>query len=154
MRLSDFLEPDLVIPDLRTDGVGPTIRALASHLEGTGRIQDVEAVVTALEGREASHSTSLGNGVALPHSTIPGLEKPVVLVARAPEGVSFGSAGEERVRLFFILLSPEEQAGTHIKLLARVVRLVRRSDFLRTIMEAGDSTALLAAVHQFDASHS
>lgn len=153
MRLADFLEPDLVIPDLRTDGVGPTIRAFVERLEEAGRIRDPDTVAAALEEREASQSTALGNGVALPHSTIAGLDEPVLLLARAPGGVPFG-ADAERVQLFFVLLSPQEQAGTHIKLLARIVRLARRPDFMRSVLETGSAHALVEAVGHFDASHS
>lgn len=154
MRLTEFLQPELVLPDLQTEGLASTLQAFATHLEETGRIQDGSAVVAALEEREASHSTSLGNGVALPHATVAGLERPVVLVARAPRGVSFGSTGGDPIRLFFVLLSPADQAGAHIKLLARIVRLVRRPDFIPSVLDAGNADAIVAAVGRLDAIHS
>lgn len=151
MRLSEFLEPDLVVLDFQTEGVEDTIKALVERLRDAGAVADTKAVASALIEREASHSTSLGNGVALPHATVPGVDRPVVLVARAPQGVRFGATGGEPVRLFFVLLSPLTEAGRHIKLLARIVRLVRRPGFVASLMEAGNSEALVDAVERMDA---
>lgn len=153
MRLNEFLEPDLVVLDLQTEEVEDTINKLVGHLRDAGAVSDTEVVSRALIDREASHSTSLGNGVALPHATVPGVDRPVVLVARAPQGVRFGTTAGEPVRLFFVLLSPLTQAGTHIKLLARIVRLVRRPGFVASLMEAESGDALMDAIEQIDALH-
>lgn len=153
MRLSKFLEPDLVVLDIQTEGVEDTINTLVERLRGAGAVADAEAVARALIEREASHSTSLGNGVALPHATVPGVNRPVVLIGRAPQGVRFDAADGEPVRLFFVLLSPMTEAGQHIKLLARIVRLVRRPGFVASLMEAESGEALMDAVERMDALH-
>ncbi|HUG41429.1 MAG TPA: PTS sugar transporter subunit IIA [Longimicrobiales bacterium] len=153
MRLSDYLEPDLVLLDLRTEGVEDTLEAVVERLRQAGSVVDPAAVVRALAERESSHSTSLGNGVALPHATVSGMDRPVVVVAVAPAGVPFGRDAEEPVRLFFVLLSPLTEAGTHIKLLARIVRLVRRPGFVAALLEAGSGEALVNAVERLDALH-
>lgn len=153
MRISEFLEPDLVLLDLRTEGVEDTIGALVDRLREAGAVSDPDPVARALIEREASHSTSLGNGVALPHATAPGVDHPVVVVAMAPQGVRFGTEAGEPVRLFFMLLSPVAQAGMHIKLLARIVRLVRRPGFVASLMETESGEALLDAIERMDALH-
>ena len=153
MRLSDFLEPELVLLDLRTKGVDDTLSAVVDRLRDVHAIEEPEAVVRALAERESAHSTSLGNGVALPHATVAGIERPVVVVAVAPEGVAFGEDETEPVRVFFVLLSPMTQAGTHIKLLARIVRLVRRPGFVGSLGEADSGEALVQAIARMDALH-
>ncbi len=154
MRLSDYLEPDLILLDLHTTGVPDTLAAFAHRLEESGRAGDADAVREALQEREESHTTSLGNGVALPHATVPGLTHPVILIGVAPEGVHFGRDEDAAVcRLFFVLLSPLEQAGTHIKLLARIVRLVRHPEFVDEIMAADSGAALIQRIERVDALH-
>ena len=153
MRLSDFLEPELVLLDLRTKGVDDTLAAVVDRLRDVHDIDEPQAVVRALAERESAHSTSLGNGVALPHATVPGIDRPMVVVAVAPEGVPFGEDEEEPVRVFFVLLSPTAQAGTHIKLLARIVRLVRRPGFVGSLGEADSGEALVQAIARMDALH-
>ena len=155
MRLSDYLEPGLVILDLGTRTTEETIAALVDHLAASGRLDDPESVRKGLVEREESHTTSLGNGVALPHTTVSGLNRPLLLVAVSPEGVPFGPDGEASLpdRLFFLLLSPLDQAGTHIKLLARIVRLVRSPAFVEALVSAESGEALLHEIEREDALH-
>lgn len=152
MRLSEFLEPDLVVLDLRSRGIEDTLATLVDHVRSVRDVEDPGAMVQALIERETAHSTSLGNGVALPHATVPGIEHPLVLIAVAPEGADFGE-GPEPVRLFFLLLSPLAEAGTHIKLLARIVRLVRKPEVVAALVEAETAEALLEEVERLDALH-
>lgn len=150
MRLSEYLEPRHVVIDLRTHGVEDTIRTLVRRLEELGSVDDAVLVEKALIERESSHTTSLGNGVALPHATVPGLERSVILVGVAPDGLRFGSGDGEPDRLFFVLLSPLNQAGTHIKLLARIVRLVRRPGLIDTLLAAGSGDEVVDAIERVD----
>ena len=154
MRLTDYLEPDLVLTGLEADGVESAIDAMVRAVHDAGRIDDPDRVRRAVLQRESSHTTSLGNGVALPHATVSGLDRARVLVAIAPDGVSFGpDGGDEPERLFFMLLSPLEEAGTHIKLLARIVRLVRRRDFVDALLAADSAEAVVAEIEREDARH-
>lgn len=155
MRLSDYLEPELVLLDLRTTGVEDTLHACVERLVEVGRLKAADQVERALLDRETTHTTALGNGVALPHATISEVERPLILVAVSPDGVAFGPADQESPpeRLFFMLLSPANQAGTHIKLLARIVRLVRIPDFVESVVGATDGNALIDRIERVDAEH-
>lgn len=155
MRLSEYLEPELVLTDLEAAGVEEAIEAMVDRIHQAGRIDDPDQVRKAVLEREASHTTALGNGVALPHATVGGLDRARVLVAVAPDGVPFGPDDREGQpeRLFFMLLSPLEEAGTHIKLLARIVRLVRRRDFVDALIGAGSAGAIIDEIQREDALH-
>ena len=155
MRLSQFIKPDLVLLELHTEGVEDTLHAFAERLGETGHVAEVEGVERALIEREESHTTSLGNGVALPHATVPGLERPLIMVGVAPDGVAFQPDEEDAVpnRLFFVLLSPANEAGTHIKLLARIVRLVRSRGFVEALIKADTGEALIDQIERVDAQH-
>jgi mannitol/fructose-specific phosphotransferase system IIA component (Ntr-type) len=155
MRLTEFLEPDLVVIGLSTSGVEDTIASLVDRLAETGHVDAADAVRRAVVDRERSHTTSLGNGVALPHATVREVERPLILVATAPNGIEFGPAvdGQGVDRLFFLLLSPVDAAGTHIKILARIVRLVRNTGFVDTLIGAESGAALVAEIEREDALH-
>lgn len=155
MRLTDYLEPELVVLDLDTVGVEDTLRRLATHLTDAGRVPDTAEVTAALLRREESHTTSLGNGVALPHATLDRIERPLILVATAPDGIRFGPDrdGQQHDRLFFLLLSPADAAGTHIKMLARIVRLVRAPAFVERLVAADTAEGLVAEVAREDGLH-
>lgn len=153
MRIHELLRPDLVILDLRSRGVEDTIHALVTRLHDVGVVSDRETLEEALLEREAVHTTALGHGVAVPHAMLPRLEKPTVLVAIAPDGTAFGPTGLDPVKVFFLLLSPANRAGAHIKLLARICRLVRHPGFIEGLSRAESADALLAEVGRVDRAH-
>src|SRR5690606_26696886 len=107
----------------------------------------------ALLAREAAHTTAMGNGVAVPHTTVAGLDRPLLLVAVSRDGVRYGPAGLEPIRVFFLLLSPPERAGLHIKLLARIARLVRHPGLVRRLEEAASPDAVFQELERVDAQH-
>lgn len=153
MRLTDHLRPDLILPELDASGLAPVVRALAGHLEehvpGISRSDLEEALLE----REKAHTTAMGEGIAVPHATISGLEEPVLFVARAGEPVPFGPPESEPVWIFFVLLSPPGRAREHIKLLARICRLVRHPGFLDDLREAGDADEILGVIEAVDEQH-
>ncbi|MDX1674870.1 MAG: PTS sugar transporter subunit IIA [Longimicrobiales bacterium] len=155
MRLTEYLEPELVLTDLEADGAEDAIDTMVRAVHEAGRIDDPESVSRSVLARERSHTTSLGNGVALPHATVAGVDRARVLVAIAPEGIDFGpdDRDAEPDRLFFMLLSPLEEAGTHIKLLARIVRLARSRRFVETLLAADSAEAVIEEIRREDAQH-
>jgi PTS system fructose-specific IIC component len=154
MRLAKYLQPENVIIGLDAAGVEDTIRTLVERLAETGHLDVPDAAVTAVLERESSHTTSLGNGVALPHATVAGVDRPLILVATAPQGITFGPGEEpDPDRLFFLLLSPIDAAVRHIKILARIVRLVRSPEFVDSLLSAETGDALVAEIEREDALH-
>lgn len=153
MRLTDYLRSDLILPDLDASGVSPVLEALARHLAAHVEGLSGAELEAALLERERSHTTAMGEGVAIPHATIPGLEEPVLFVARASDGVSFGPPESEPVWIFFVLLSPPGQRRDHIKLLARICRLVRHPGFLDDLRDSADEQEILRVIESVDEQH-
>lgn len=153
MKISDFLRPELVILKLDASGVTGTIEALVEALRHRHTVARPRALVEALLERERLHTTAMGRGVAVPHTTVEGLDRPVVMVALAPDGIEFGPTGHDPVRVFFMLLSPRNQSGAHIRLLARIARLARHPGFIERLLASPSEAALLETVEQVDAGH-
>lgn len=153
MRLDRFLRSDLVLTDLQATSVREVVRHLARHLEEHGAVTSGNEVETALLAREEVHSTSMGHGMALPHATIEGLAEPVLMVALAREPIQFGPPETEPVRIFFVLLSPPGREGQHIKLLARICRLVRHPGFVDELQSADDGSAAVEIIERVDRQH-
>lgn len=153
MRLCEYLKPELIVLGLDGQGVPETIHALVQPLHQHGVVSDPEALEETLLARENVHTTAMGHGVAVPHTTVAELEQPLVLVAIAPEGTSFGPTGLDPVRVFFLLLSPVNGTSVHIKLLARICRLVRHPGFIERLERATSIDALLEEIERVDGAH-
>lgn len=129
------------------------IHTLVDRIGAERVIGDPEALEQSLLAREAAHTTAMGSGVAVPHATVVGLDRPIVMLAVAPHGVAFGPVGLDPVHVFFVLLSPPNQTGLHIKLLARIARLVRHPGLISHLQNAGSKQSMLEELERVDAGH-
>lgn len=96
--------------------------------------------------REALGSTGFGNGTAIPHARIAGLDRVRCIVARLAMPIDYGSLDGEGVDIAVLLLSPEGAGADHLKALARISRALRSAPTLAVLRDAGDAEALLASL--------
>jgi len=110
---------------------------------------DGAGILEVIQEREDVSSTAIGNGVALPHGRLEGLQRVLVGFARSRQGIDFDSLDGGSTHLFFILLAPEDSAAQHLKALAGLSRLLADDAFRRVLLEApGDE--LLALIRERD----
>jgi mannitol/fructose-specific phosphotransferase system IIA component (Ntr-type) len=153
MRLSDYLRDDLILHGLEAQDASGALEAFGALFEEKGHLPSRMEVVQALTAREESHTTCLGQGVAVPHATISGLPKPLLLVATTGTPIPFGPPESAPVDIFFVLLSPPGREGDHIKLLARICRLAQHPDDLDELRGAVNGGSLLEAILRVDSHH-
>jgi PTS system nitrogen regulatory IIA component len=151
--LSDLLNPAGVIARLRATDRAQVLSALS---DAASKISGVSARVIhdAVQEREKLGGTGVGDGVAIPHARVPGLETPMGVFARLEAGVDFEAADEQPADLVFLLLSPQEAGADHLKALAGVARTFRKPelrDALRGAPTKEALSALLAPQVEIDA---
>ena len=152
MRLSQYLDPSFVVLRLSRTDVDGIVEELAEKAEESGVARAADVKEKLLE-RERQHPTVLGGGLAIPHATVPEMDGPVIGVALAPEPIAFGGEEMDDVRAFFVLLSPPGYEREHVKLLARICRLVRHENFLDRLADADDEEAVMAVITAVDDQH-
>jgi mannitol/fructose-specific phosphotransferase system IIA component (Ntr-type) len=153
MRLNNYLRDDLVLSGLDAADATGAIETFGSAFEATGRLLSKDQAIQALQAREKIHTTVLGDGVAVPHAMVPELADVLLLVAKASEPLQFGPPETDPVDLFFVLLSPPGREGEHIKLLARICRLMRHPGFLDDLRAAKDAAGILEVLLRVDSDH-
>ena len=153
MKLHHYLRPELVMLDLETEGVENTLRDLVHLLAESGLARDEGSVLDALLERESAQSTGIGGGVAIPHAVYPELSSTVIALALSRKGIDFLSLDEKPVHSIFLLLSPPAASSTHIKLLARIARLMRQPDVLEQLLKASSADEVIERIRQFDEQH-
>ncbi len=153
MKLYEYLRPDLIILGLGDGMVEDTLRALLQPLLDQGLVVDEKPLLKALLLREAGRPTTIGHGVAIPHAGCQELDAPLITLGLSPEGINFHSGDEERVHIFFLLLSPPERSGTHIKLLARIARLMRQRTHREELIAASSAEEVIERIRRLDEQH-
>ena len=151
MKIADILPgEELVHPGLTGNTKGDVLRELADHLVKTHRDIDAEKLVAVLWERERLGSTAIGDGIAIPHGKLGGLQGVIGLFARHIAGVDFDSLDGGPTRLFFLLVAPEESVGQHLKALARVSRLLKDRGFRDRLLEAPDQKEIYRLIREED----
>jgi Kef-type K+ transport system membrane component KefB/mannitol/fructose-specific phosphotransferase system IIA component (Ntr-type) len=131
------------------------IRELSAAAEGAVRVPAGEPAVSAKKifnavwEREETMGTGIGDGVAVPHGQLEAIAKPCVLLGRSREGIDFDAPDGTRARLIFLLLTPRDDQGAQVQILANIARTFHRArvrtaalraenfDQLRSVLDKG-----------------
>lgn len=133
MKISDFLDEDSIIMNLRSTKKKGVILELINLLFKNKKVKDVNQAIQAVMEREKIGTTGIGQGVALPHGRTTAVERIVGAFGISKDGVEFNALDGEKVYLVFLLLSPVETGGEHLKALANITKL-SKDKFLRQIL--------------------
>lgn len=142
MRLGSLIRPDLIFPDLPAGDRPQVLRALAGRLAGRGLVQDADDLFDKLWEREQLGTTAIGGGIAIPHCKVDRLKSGVVALGRAEEGVDFGAADGQPVRLFFLVISPSQSPAEHLQILAAISRWIKGGGHIEALLAQPDAGAL------------
>ena len=151
MRLTEILSERRVTTRLMAQSKDEALLALAELFSADDPGLDVASVHTVLRERERLASTGVGSGVAIPHGRISLLENLRAAVAISPEGIPFEAIDGAPVRIVVGVLAPQHHTGDHLRVLARVSRLLRSAQVRTDLMAAHDSQAAFEVLQHADA---
>ena len=101
-----------------------------------------EAVLQVLLEREQLGSTGVGNGVAIPHGKLQGLEQCMVCFGRSTKGIRFEAKDNKPVHLVVMILSPVNMAQEYLQTLARVSKLMNSESNRNKFLRAGSKESI------------
>jgi len=152
MKFSDFVSLDAIRADLAADDKESVISELVTALMETGKINEdeKESIIKAIMKREELGSTGIGRGVAVPHTKHPSVEKLVGTVGVSTDGIDFDSLDGEKVQLFFLLISPPDRPGDHLRALENISRQLRDDTFCRFLKQAKSTKDIQQLLEEAD----
>jgi PTS system nitrogen regulatory IIA component len=100
--------------------------------------------------RERLGSTGIGGGIGIPHGKIKDLETLVLGFGLSRKGVDFESIDGQPTHIFFVLITPEDSTGLHLKLLARISRMLKNDPFKERLLNAADRQEILDIIKEED----
>lgn len=138
MKFVDFVSRDAIRTSIDVDDKEQVIQAMATALLESGKISEDQhtSIVEAVLKREELGSTGIGRGVAVPHTKHPSVSELVGTVAVSEEGVDFDSLDGEKVHLLFLLISPPDRPGDHLRALENISRQLRDDTFCRFLKQS------------------
>lgn len=152
MKFADFIVTEAIQADLVAEDKEGVIREMVQSLLGAGGVQEeeFESIVKAILKREELGSTGIGRGVAVPHTKHPSVDRLVGTVAVSRDGVDFQSLDGEKVHLFFLLISPPDRPGDHLRALENISRQLRDDTFCRFLKQSKTSDDIRQLLEEAD----
>lgn len=150
MRLTDILDPELIIADLEGQNKRELLNNFAALLDEQNKIEDRHEFLEVILAREALGSTGIGDGIAIPHGKLSHLKNLVLSFGISRKGVDFDAMDGKPVHLFFVLIAPEDSPGDHLKALARISRILKSTSFRERLLATEDRDDIYRHIKEED----
>ena len=152
MKFSDFVKSDSIRAELTAVDKEGVIRELVSCLVETGQLKadEQENIIEAILKREKLGSTGIGRGIAVPHTKHASVDEPVGSVGVSAQGVDFESLDGEKVQLFFMLISPPDRPGDHLKALENISKQLQDDTFCRFLKQSRTADDIQQVLEEAD----
>jgi len=149
-RIKDLLQENLIIEDIKAQDKPGVLREFAELITAAGKSRDADEIIRILMERESLGSTGIGGGIAIPHGKLPRTSDMIVAFGRSSSGVAYQSMDGEPVYLFFLLMTPEENPGEHLKTLARISRILKNPTLRENLRNATRRQELQRLIEEED----
>ena len=149
MKILDVMQKVAIIDDLKSQTKKGILEEMVAPLADiTG--QDHKDLVRVLMDRERLGSTGIGGGIGIPHGKIKDLESLILGFGLSRKGVDFDAIDGQPTHIFFILITPENSTGLHLKLLARISRILKNDHFKERLQNATDRDEIFDIIKEED----
>ena len=149
MKILDVLQKEAILPDLTSRDKKGIIEELVSSVPRIANVNR-EDLVRVLMDRERLGSTGIGGGIGIPHGKLRGLESLILSFGLSRKGVDFDSMDGRPTHIFFLLITPENSTGLHLKLLARISKILKNDLFKAKLLKAADRDEIFDAIKEED----
>lgn len=132
-----------IVNQLRVTNKKNLIEEIADRASEISKVSSA-SIAESLFIREKLGSTGLGMGVAIPHARFPGINQIMGFFFRLENSIDFESHDHQPVDLIFLLLVPEDAGTQHLKVLAKLSRLLKTPGFLEKLRHTYDKEDIYA----------
>ena len=149
MGIEELLNEDQIITQLRGQDKVQVIEELLDLLVTNKKIKHRDICFQDLMEREELLSTGLENGLAVPHAKTTATDKIVVSLGLSRQGLDFTSADGKPTHFVFLVVSPMDTSGPHLKILAQISRIFKKRGVGEQLLNSKNSAEIMKIIHNF-----
>ena len=150
LRISDFLCRKAINTNIESKDKKGAINELIEMLVKEKKVKDISKAVQSVMDREKIGTTGVGQGIAIPHSRTDAVSELIGAFGISKKGIDFESLDGEPVNLIFLILSPPDTGGQHLRALARISRLFKDKFFRQALIDATTVEEAIRIIEQED----
>ena len=149
MKLLDFINKKTILTELKSTDKLRVLEELALPVSEITQIEHREVVRVLIE-RENLGSTGIGSGIGIPHGKLKNLKTLILGIGLSRKGVNFDAMDGKPAYLFFLLLTPDSSTDLHLKLLARISKILKNEPFKQKILCATKPEDVIQLIDDID----
>lgn len=149
MKILEVLQKEAILENLASSDKKGILEELVAPVARVAKVSE-EGLVNVLLERERLGSTGIGGGVGIPHGKLKNLDNIILGFGRSKQGVDFESMDGKPTHVFFLLVTPENSTGLHLKMLARISRLLKDESFKERLINASGQDEIFAIIQEAD----
>jgi nitrogen PTS system EIIA component len=153
MKITDILKKEFIIENLVSVDKSSVLEELSFFLKSKGLIPEKENLLNALMEREKLGSTGIGENVAIPHAKSSEIDQIITIFGRSIKGIEFDSLDKKPVHFIYLVLAPAKSSGQHLKVLARISRLLKNKSLREAIMNASETDQIYSIIADEDSKY-
>jgi PTS system nitrogen regulatory IIA component len=147
MKILDVLPKEAILADLMAVDKKGVLEELAVPVAKISGVNQEELVKVLME-REKLGSTGIGDGIGIPHGKVKDLTSLILGFGLSRKGVDFDSMDGLPAHIFFLLITPENSTGLHLKLLARISKFLKNDLFKEKLLRATTSDEIYSIIKE------
>ena len=149
MKILDVLQKEAIISDLKSQDKKGILEELVAPIASITGVNHKD-LVRVLMDREQLGSTGIGGGIGIPHGKLKQLESLALGFGLSRKGVDFESMDNQPTHIFFLLVTPENSTGLHLKMLARISKILKHDQFKEKLLNAASSDEIFSIIKEED----
>ncbi|PIP39134.1 MAG: PTS fructose transporter subunit IIA [Desulfobacterales bacterium CG23_combo_of_CG06-09_8_20_14_all_51_8] len=149
MKILDFLSPETILTELKSGDKKGVLEELTLPIAKITGIEHKELFRVLIE-REHLGSTGIGNGIGIPHGKLKNLPSLILGLGLSRKGIDFDALDGKPTHIFFLLLTPEKSTDLHLKLLARISKILKEEGFKEKILNSPDRDEVVRLIQGID----
>ncbi len=149
MKILDVLKKEAILADLKAKDKKGILEELVTPVARIANLNRDDLIRVLLE-RERLGSTGIGGGIGIPHGKVKGLDNLVVGFGLSKKGIDFESIDGRLSYIFFLLITPEDSTGLHLKALARISRILKNDLFKERLLKASNRDEIYKIIKEED----
>ena len=150
MKITEFLVPEAIIPSLRSTDKESVVKEMVETLAKAGLVKNAAHAVEVLLEREKLGSTGIGQNIAVPHAKSEEAKNLVLGVGISEKGVDFEALDGDPVNIIFMVIAPIDATGLHLKVLARIARLLKDKVFRNSLRSCKTAENIYETIKEED----
>ena len=149
MKICDVLQRETILADLKATTKKGILEELVAPVSEIANVKPDDMVKVLME-REQLGSTGIGGGIGIPHGKMKDIDSLILGFGLSRKGVDFESLDGQPTHIFFLLITPENSTGLHLKLLAAISRILKNDPFKARLLKASSGDEIFEIIKEED----